>query len=141
MCGIAGVLYRDPAHPVNPSVLKAMGDQIAHRGPDAEGFWNEPGIGLVHRRLSIIDLSGGDQPHPGVRRRIDPAGLGDSLAFGMVPGAGTIFRDLAKLPPGHVLAAGPDSLGARPGRYWQPRLEPDHRPGADEWVDAVRAKL
>ncbi len=39
-----------------------MGDAIAHRGPDAEGFWNEPGIGLVHRRLSIIDLAGGDQP-------------------------------------------------------------------------------
>jgi asparagine synthase (glutamine-hydrolysing) len=39
-----------------------MGDAIAHRGPDAEGFWNEPGLGLVHRRLSIIDLSGGDQP-------------------------------------------------------------------------------
>ena len=31
-------------------------------GPDAEGFWSEPGVGLVHRRLSIIDLAGGDQP-------------------------------------------------------------------------------
>jgi asparagine synthase (glutamine-hydrolysing) len=39
-----------------------MGVSIAHRGPDAEGFWTEPGIGLVHRRLSIIDLKGGDQP-------------------------------------------------------------------------------
>lgn len=39
-----------------------MGEGIAHRGPDAEGFWNEPGVGLVHRRLSIIDLAGGDQP-------------------------------------------------------------------------------
>jgi len=39
-----------------------MGESIAHRGPDAEGFWMEPGIGLVHRRLSIIDLAGGDQP-------------------------------------------------------------------------------
>jgi asparagine synthase (glutamine-hydrolysing) len=39
-----------------------MGDSIAHRGPDAEGFWSAPGIGLVHRRLSIIDLAGGDQP-------------------------------------------------------------------------------
>lgn len=43
-------------------LLKAMGDAIAHRGPDAEGFWSEPGIGLVHRRLSIIDLASGDQP-------------------------------------------------------------------------------
>ena len=62
MCGIAGILYADPARPVNRDLLKGMGDAIAHRGPDAEGFWTEPGIGLVHRRLSIIDLSGGDQP-------------------------------------------------------------------------------
>ncbi len=62
MCGIAGVLYADPARPPEAEVLRALGDAIAHRGPDAEGFWNEPGIGLVHRRLSIIDLAGGDQP-------------------------------------------------------------------------------
>src|SRR5688500_6512333 len=62
MCGIAGVLYADPARPVDPLVLKHMGDAIAHRGPDAEGFLTDPGLGLVHRRLSIIDLSGGDQP-------------------------------------------------------------------------------
>lgn len=62
MCGIAGVLYRDPQRPPDPAVLRAMGCAIAHRGPDDEGFWIEPGIGLVHRRLSIIDLSGGHQP-------------------------------------------------------------------------------
>lgn len=62
MCGIAGILFADPAPPVGLDLLKAMGDAIAHRGPDAEGFWNEPGIGLVHRRLSIIDLAGGNQP-------------------------------------------------------------------------------
>jgi asparagine synthase (glutamine-hydrolysing) len=39
-----------------------MADRIAHRGPDAEGFWTEPGLGLAHRRLSIIDLESGDQP-------------------------------------------------------------------------------
>jgi asparagine synthase (glutamine-hydrolysing) len=43
-------------------MLAALGASIAHRGPDAEGFWDEPGVGLVHRRLSIIDLSGGGQP-------------------------------------------------------------------------------
>jgi asparagine synthase (glutamine-hydrolysing) len=62
MCGIAGVLYADPNRRANHAVLKAMADHIAHRGPDAEGFWTEPGIGLAHRRLSIIDLTGGDQP-------------------------------------------------------------------------------
>ena len=39
-----------------------MGDAIAHRGPDAAGYLSEPGIGLAHRRLSIIDLQGGNQP-------------------------------------------------------------------------------
>jgi asparagine synthase (glutamine-hydrolysing) len=62
MCGIAGILYADRGRPVDRFVLKAMGDAIAHRGPDAEGFWVEPGLGLAHRRLSIIDLAGGDQP-------------------------------------------------------------------------------
>ncbi len=62
MCGIAGVFFADRSRPVDAAVLRRMGDSISHRGPDAEGFWNEPGIGLVHRRLSIIDLAGGDQP-------------------------------------------------------------------------------
>src|SRR5688572_12304381 len=62
MCGIAGVLYADSRRPVQGEILRALGDSIAHRGPDADGSWSEPGIGLVHRRLSIIDLAGGDQP-------------------------------------------------------------------------------
>jgi asparagine synthase (glutamine-hydrolysing) len=62
MCGIAGVLYRDPERQADPAVLRAMSLAIAHRGPDAEGYFSEPGIALVHRRLSIIDLAGGEQP-------------------------------------------------------------------------------
>jgi len=62
MCGIAGVLYSDPDRPVDPDVLSRMATTIAHRGPDAEGFWINGPVGLAHRRLSIIDLSGGDQP-------------------------------------------------------------------------------
>jgi asparagine synthetase B (glutamine-hydrolysing) len=37
MCGIAGVLYADAHRPVDASILKAMGDAIAHHGPDVEG--------------------------------------------------------------------------------------------------------
>lgn len=62
MCGIAGVIYADRRRPVERSVLQAMGDSIAHRGPDGAGYRVKPGLGLVHRRLSIIDLAGGDQP-------------------------------------------------------------------------------
>ena len=62
MCGIAGILYADAARPIDRDDLKRMADAIAHRGPDAEGFWCAPGVGLAHRRLSIIDLAAGDQP-------------------------------------------------------------------------------
>lgn len=62
MCGIAGILYANREQPVDRGTLKRMADTIAHRGPDGEGFWTAPGIGLAHRRLSIIDLAGGSQP-------------------------------------------------------------------------------
>jgi asparagine synthase (glutamine-hydrolysing) len=62
MCGIAGILYCDSSRTPDRALLQAMGNAIAHRGPDGEGFLYEPGVGLVHRRLSIIDLSGGGQP-------------------------------------------------------------------------------
>ena len=42
--------------PIEPSRLHAMGSLLAHRGPDAQGIYNQAGLGLVHRRLSIIDL-------------------------------------------------------------------------------------
>ena len=62
MCGIAGRFNFDPAHPVDGQVLAAMTDSIAHRGPDSAGYFRAPGVGLGHRRLSIIDLATGNQP-------------------------------------------------------------------------------
>lgn len=62
MCGIAGVLYRDPTRSPDPAVLRQMGAAIAHRGPDGEGFYQSGPAGLVHRRLAIIDPEGGQQP-------------------------------------------------------------------------------
>jgi asparagine synthase (glutamine-hydrolysing) len=62
MCGIAGVLYRDDRRPVEISTLEAMAGRLAHRGPDAAGYWHDTGVALAHRRLSIIDLAGGGQP-------------------------------------------------------------------------------
>jgi asparagine synthase (glutamine-hydrolysing) len=246
MCGIAGILFFDPARVPEQATLAAMGAAVAHRGPDAEGLWSDPGIGLVHRRLSIIDLAGGSQPmanedgsiqvvfngeiynykdlrrdletrghrfrtmsdtevlvhlyeehgaslverlrgmfafalwdrtnrrlmlardrlglkplyvyrdeeklifgseiktilaDPGVRREIDPAGLEDYLAFGVVLGSRTIFRAIEKLPAAHVLTVGPNELTARPRRYWRLRMEPDPRPTAEEWAEEIQAKL
>jgi asparagine synthase (glutamine-hydrolysing) len=62
MCGIAGLLSREA---ITPDIVKRITDPIAHRGPDDEGVWidAEAGVGLGHRRLSIIDLSPlGHQP-------------------------------------------------------------------------------
>jgi asparagine synthase (glutamine-hydrolysing) len=62
MCGIAGIFHVESSKPVDPERVKRMTDAIAHRGPDGAGVWTAPGIGLGHRRLSIIDLGGGAQP-------------------------------------------------------------------------------
>jgi asparagine synthase (glutamine-hydrolysing) len=62
MCGIAGIYTPDPRLPIEPRVLDAMTDSLPHRGPDGRGVHVAPGIGLGHRRLSIIDLSAGAQP-------------------------------------------------------------------------------
>ena len=63
MCGIAGIVLRDPEAAVEPGLLLRLSDAIRHRGPDDSGQWSAPGIGLTHRRLSIIDLSpSGRQP-------------------------------------------------------------------------------
>jgi asparagine synthase (glutamine-hydrolysing) len=59
MCGIAG-FFSPSTHA--PELIKAMGDAMAHRGPDDHGEWIQQGLHLAHRRLSIVDLSSGHQP-------------------------------------------------------------------------------
>ncbi|MBL7918674.1 MAG: asparagine synthase (glutamine-hydrolyzing) [Bacteroidia bacterium] len=62
MCGIAGYINLDRSKQVSENLLKKMTDCISHRGPDGEGFYTKDNIAFGHRRLSIIDLSTGDQP-------------------------------------------------------------------------------
>jgi len=62
MCGIAGILHFNTDRTIGSDVIKRMTDALAHRGPDGEGFYNCKNLALGHRRLSIIDLSTGDQP-------------------------------------------------------------------------------
>ena len=59
MCGIAGIWGRS-----EKKLVRRMMERLAHRGPDAEGIYSKPdqsGV-LGHRRLSIVDVAGGDQP-------------------------------------------------------------------------------
>jgi asparagine synthase (glutamine-hydrolysing) len=62
MCGICGVVNFSGNEPVDPGLLRRMTDTLAHRGPDDDGYFIDNNVGLGHRRLSIIDLSGGKQP-------------------------------------------------------------------------------
>lgn len=63
MCGINGIVYsRKSGRTVDPELLVRMRDLIEHRGPDGAGIFVEENVGLGHRRLSIVDLTTGDQP-------------------------------------------------------------------------------
>jgi asparagine synthase (glutamine-hydrolysing) len=62
MCGIAGILELDRSASAKPETLRGMSDALWHRGPDDAGIFVAGNVGLVHRRLSIIDLGGGHQP-------------------------------------------------------------------------------
>lgn len=213
-----------------------MTDSLRHRGPDGSGFHLDPGVGLGHRRLAIIDVAGGQQPlynedssvalvyngeiynfreltreleshghrfrthsdtevvvhaweqwgaacverfrgmfafalwdqtkqrlflardrlgikplyytllpdrtlifaselkallvHPGLSRQIDETALDDYFAYGYVPDPKTIYRDVHKLPPAHVLTAGRDEPLGSPSAYWDVQFDP--RPDLNE---------
>lgn len=221
MCGIAGVWEHKSS--VDTAALKRMGEVLQHRGPDDGGVFIDEscGLGLAHRRLSIIDLSaGGHQPmerrdfvvtyngeiynfrdirreletrgvrftsdsdtevlieafvawgdaavhkfrgmfafaiwnkriqvltlcrdragvkplyyysdgrrfafaselkalctHPSVRRELDADGLALFLAFGYIPSPHSIFKNISKLEPGHILTIGPGGIMEKK-KYW-----------------------
>lgn len=62
MCGICGLAHSSPEAAVDERRLTEMRDIMTHRGPDGYGNHCAAGVGLGHRRLSIIDLEGGAQP-------------------------------------------------------------------------------
>jgi asparagine synthase (glutamine-hydrolysing) len=243
MCGIAGRLNFDRHQPISEDRLRAMTSTLAHRGPDADGFYVGTGIGLGHRRLSIIDLSTGDQPlanedqtvwvvfngeiynFPDIRRDLEQAGhrfrthtdtevivhsyeewgdrfvdrfrgmfafalwderrrrlllvrdrlgvkplyfavtktgvvfgseikaliedpevsrawsleaLDAFLAFQYIPGPQTIFREIQKLPPGHLLVAENGRIAVR--QYWDLTFPGDGDPSReDEYLERLDA--
>ncbi len=62
MCGLVGYTGTTFAPEAGELLLASMNGTIAHRGPDADGLWSTPGVGLGHRRLSIVGLHDGQQP-------------------------------------------------------------------------------
>src|SRR5262245_6830749 len=62
MCGIAGIAKLDPREIVDAARLKRMRDVLRHRGPDGEGLWIDGPVGLGHRSLAIVGVTGGLQP-------------------------------------------------------------------------------
>src|SRR5689334_19164971 len=62
MCGISGIFQFDSRLPLPRAAVQRMNDSLRHRGPDDDGIYIGPGIALGHRRLSVIDVSGGRQP-------------------------------------------------------------------------------
>lgn len=70
MCGICGKVYFDRKTPVSERLILRMCDVLQHRGPDEYGVYTECNAGFGHRRLSIVDLSGGKQPMLNARKDI-----------------------------------------------------------------------
>jgi asparagine synthase (glutamine-hydrolysing) len=62
MCGIVGIFDTRGGREIDRELLGRMNETQHHRGPDEGGLHTEPGVGFGHRRLSIIDLSSGQQP-------------------------------------------------------------------------------
>jgi asparagine synthase (glutamine-hydrolysing) len=62
MCGIVGILNLTSSHPIQETTLRQMLALLRHRGPDQFGLYLDDQVGLGNARLSIIDLSSGQQP-------------------------------------------------------------------------------
>lgn len=62
MCGIGGLIYTPGTQPCSESVLERMAQALGHRGPNGVHIARLGRADMVHTRLAIIDLEGGDQP-------------------------------------------------------------------------------
>ena len=62
MCGIVGIVSSDPLRPEDRTARDAMAATLTHRGPDGVGRYDAPHVALGHRRLAVIDVTGGGQP-------------------------------------------------------------------------------
>ena len=132
MCGIAGLFHPEVPKPVDPRRIRAMADMLAHRGPDGSGIWTAPGVGLGHRRLSIIDIAGSPQPMLTPDRRIAVTYNGEIYNFAEIrqelEGKGHVFVTAGDTEV--ILAAwrqwGPDCLSRFNGMFAFALYDADH---------------
>lgn len=244
MCGINGIYHFDANQPIDEAALLKARDVMSHRGPDEIGHYVNGHVGFGHRRLSIIDLTSGQQPmcnedgsvwityngelfnyeelgdalrkqghqfktrcdteviihlyeeygvdcvkmlrgqfafgiwdahnerlllardqlgilpinyivqndrlifaseiksileYAGISREIDLQALGDYLTYQYIPAPRTIFKQVRKLPAGHLLVCERGHVSVQ--RYWQLRYQPDPHADEAEYVERIRAKL
>jgi asparagine synthase (glutamine-hydrolysing) len=96
MCGIVGIFDTEGRRAIDQELLARMNQSVLHRGPDEGGVHSEPGVGFGHRRLSIIDLSTGQQPLYNEDRSVVVVFNGEIYNFQeLVPelqAAGHVFR-------------------------------------------------
>ena len=82
MCGVAGIYRQRGLTVQDKAVLGRMSMVLRHRGPDAEGCWSDEHVALVHRRLSIIDLSPeANQPLTSLDRQVSISFNGEIYNF------------------------------------------------------------
>jgi asparagine synthase (glutamine-hydrolysing) len=81
VCGIAGVVARDPTRALDPAVIGLMVEKLHHRGPDDTGAVTLPGVALGLKRLSIIDVAGGRQPLTNEDESVTFVGNGEIYNF------------------------------------------------------------
>ena len=244
MCGINGIYYFKADQVVDRELLLRMRDTMTHRGPDEAGYYLKGNIGLGHRRLSIIDLTTGQQPlsnedgsvwityngeifnyqtlrrdliakghrfktqsdtevivhlyeEDGVEcvkklrgqfafaiwdeklnrlmlardrlgilplsytldqdrllfaseikailedrqvgREIDLQALSEYLTYQYVPSPGTIFKQIRKLPPAHILVCEQGRVTV--SRYWKLTYQPNEQADEAEYLEQIESKL
>jgi len=77
MCGIVAIAHRDPGLPVSEDALRGMARTLVHRGPEDEGVLARRGGGLGFRRLSFMDIPGGQQPFTNEAGTVHVVGNGE----------------------------------------------------------------
>jgi asparagine synthase (glutamine-hydrolysing) len=244
MCGITGI-FLNGGRPFDMApIIERMTDELTHRGPDASGYHIDAACALGHRRLSIIDVAGGDQPiynedrtltvifngeiynfqeirkrliglghvfrtnsdtetivhayeswgercvdefrgmfafavrdlrnnslflardrfgkkplfygsyggrfvfasemkailtDPAFDRTIDAEALASYFTFSYVPAPLTIFRNIRKLLPGHVMTV--TAHGIRETKYWDVSFRPDRRRTEEDFIEEFRHRM